>query len=373
MALTDREAAAPQRRGVGAGVAYLLAVIVLLLGGFAAWALLGACGVSVFGKTYQFPWCEARIASLNVLRDEEARNRAMRDRVHDAELALLTPEACGPPVEPVREPEPAPEPEPVEEAALCEPGSEPLPPPQRVALVLDGSGSMEYSVDVPVELEAQYLRAYRAMVQAQRGAGGGSILEMMGNAARINELIQQNNSLDQQLRAVPGRSRAEMAREVLRDVVRQAPDALTLDLTTFSDCTEVTTRSYGPGQRDSAVSRINQLRPQGGTPLARSMEQAAQSLQSQAEDAERVTMVLVTDGNDSCQGDPCATARRLKERMPNLSINVVDLSQTEALQCIAAATGGTYSRTRGADIPEFNDMVEDAAGYGEGGRCAPAE
>ena len=80
------------------------------------------------------------------------------------------------------------------------------------------------------------------------------------------------------------------------------------------------------------------MSPQGGTPLARSIERAANILSTKKD----TVMVVVTDGEDSChQKDPCQTAAAAKASHPRLTINVVDVSGEGLGSCIARAGGGT--------------------------------
>ncbi|MBM4201892.1 MAG: hypothetical protein FJ189_11480, partial [Gammaproteobacteria bacterium] len=51
-------------------------------------------------------------------------------------------------------------------------------------------------------------------------------------------------------------------------------------------------------------------------------------------------MVVVSDGKDSCGGNPCSTAAALKAAKPKLKINVVDIVGDGAVNCIANLTGG---------------------------------
>ena len=83
--------------------------------------------------------------------------------------------------------------------------------------------------------------------------------------------------------------------------------------------------------------KVNALNPTGGTPLARSIERAANILSKKKD----TVMVVVTDGEDSCgQKDPCAVAAAAKASHPNLTINVVDVSGNGGGNCIAQNGGG---------------------------------
>ena len=51
-------------------------------------------------------------------------------------------------------------------------------------------------------------------------------------------------------------------------------------------------------------------------------------------------IVVVSDGTESCKGDPCAVAAALARAKPQLRINVVDILGKGAGNCLAAATRG---------------------------------
>ena len=372
---------APPR--TGAGIAAILALVLLGISGAALWVALHACGITAFGERYIFPWCQARTVAEVRLGEAEARHDTLRRQLHDVELALMAPEACGPEVEPlpvvvspppieepepepVVEPEPEPEPErPPEEdqAQICEPDQE-YQPAQEVALVMDGSGSMEYSVDVPVEMEARHLALNERLSQISPN----DFFAML-NALQLQ---QEYDQLDQRLRRFPGRSRIDVARQVMVDTTQQAPDELGMNLTVFGACNDIRTNRYGPAQRPQLVNRIRRVEPQAGTPLASAMRQAAQSLELGDDPSDAVNMVLITDGADSCGGDPCQAARQLKQQKPGLIVNVIDMSQTDKLRCVADITGGSYQRHRGADTQQLTEALKEASGYSGSGQCRPA-
>ena len=256
-----------------------------------------------------------------------------------------------------------PAPTPIAEASYnCAP-DQVLQRPSEVAIVLDGSGSMEFSVDVPEQLEAQYLEAWRA-------ANSGPPRDLLGLLSAVS-LQERVDNLDRQLSNYPGRSRMSVARDVFDDAVGQAPTDIAVDLTYFRSCTDITSNSYG--QDRAALQRaISGVQPGTGTPLAQAMRVAAGNIAGGNTPDEPVNMVIVTDGNDSCGGDPCATARRLAQQKPGLVINVVDLSQSDMLNCVSDATGGTYRRSRGADAGELFSAIQEAAGYSGAGQCRPA-
>jgi len=326
--------------------AFALAAVAVALGGIAAITVLDACGVRLFGADYRFAWCRPRITAMTMFQREQDRMERLQNRIHQAELALLDPELCGPAAQ--------------EDANLCAPGQRPASPPQEVALIVDGSSSMSLSVNVDPVMEREFLETIHALEAAHAR-----------NSLQVPTLLRKLDALDRQLSNVPGPSRSDVAGRVLRDAIGDIPDSLALNMTTFRDCGDIRSRRYAPGDRAGAIGQIAGLEPDGGTPLAQSMRRAARTLRQPADPDTPIYMVLITDGMDSCNGDPCTTARRLKRQMPNLVINVVDLSQADALQCVTEATGGTYSRTLGANALELDRLVRDAAQIDAPQGCVP--
>jgi hypothetical protein len=102
---------------------------------------------------------------------------------------------------------------------------------------------------------------------------------------------------------------------------------------------------------------LDRYDPRGYTPVARSIEEAGRAFVGRENDVNRV--VLVTDGLETCDGDPVAAARRLKESGVKVTVDVVgfDISKSadaEGLREIAEASGGEYTDARTArDLEAF--------------------
>lgn len=338
----------------GTGASYLLLLLILALGAYAVWQVLGACGIQFAGRTIVLSWCAEPPAIVRSLAALEDRNRFLKDQIHDAELDLMSPDACGPAVEVAQE---------QEEARLCEP-NEVLQQPQVVALVLDGSGSMDYSVNAPAELEQRALVLWEQISFMNSSPFGGSTQKRV--------LEGELNAVIQELESTPGRRRMDAAQDSLQQVVAGAPSAITLSFTSFTDCDQISSQSYSMDDRDSLQNAIRAVNTDGGTPIARAIQRAANSLEEGADADDPVNMVLITDGNDSCGGDPCAVAQDLKAQRPGLIINVVYMSQSDVLQCISEVTGGFYQRYRGSDPSQLIQAIMEAAGYSGAGQCRAA-
>ncbi len=92
------------------------------------------------------------------------------------------------------------------------------------------------------------------------------------------------------------------------------------------------------------ISQARALEPQGYTPITYSLMLAARGLDHE-ESATR-TIVLVSDGKETCPGDPCATAKALAEADAKLVVHTVgigvDSVTRSQLQCIARVARGSY-------------------------------
>lgn len=164
-----------------------------------------------------------------------------------------------------------------------------------------------------------------------------------------------------------GSSRMDRAKSSIDHVVRGLPDPITIGLIEFTNCNNVRRdKFYTSPQRPALLAEVNRLTPQQGTPLAGSIKRAGDIA---SQDAESV-IVLVTDGDDSCGGDPCAEARAIKARKPKVKINIVDLSdgsQSSILRCVANATGGQVLKPNSA--MDMDKSLQRATGQSDMREC----
>jgi hypothetical protein len=131
------------------------------------------------------------------------------------------------------------------------------------------------------------------------------------------------------------------------------------------------THSAVPFMAASAASgaiaaSVDGARAQGYTPIAHTLEQAAGDFPAAA--MERV-IVLVSDGKETCRGDPSIAAKALADR--GITVHtigfVVDGAARMQLQIVARATGGSYfDAPAGTELPDtlqsaFNACKQRAA------------
>lgn len=103
---------------------------------------------------------------------------------------------------------------------------------------------------------------------------------------------------------------------------------------------------HGPYVKDKFGKALNSFEPTGWTPLAAAMEEARQDLKPYAgEDAENIIYV-VSDGIETCGGDPVKAAKSLHNSDIQAVVNIigfdVDDAGQQALKKVAEAGGGEY-------------------------------
>ena len=98
------------------------------------------------------------------------------------------------------------------------------------------------------------------------------------------------------------------------------------------------------------VEQARQIQPQGYTPITYALTLAAHDLS--AEEANSHAVVLVSDGKETCQGDPCAAAKALADADAKLVVHTVgigvDAVTRGQLQCIARMARGSYFNANSA-------------------------
>lgn len=95
--------------------------------------------------------------------------------------------------------------------------------------------------------------------------------------------------------------------------------------------------------RGQMITALNGIEAQGLTPLSDALARAADAL---AETQGRRVVLLLTDGEETCEGDPMAVAERLGAMDPPVELDIVgiavDPQVRDILSAMAQATGGQY-------------------------------
>lgn len=168
---------------------------------------------------------------------------------------------------------------------------------------------------------------------------------------------------------IDGRTKAELAREAVGTVLDGLPADRSLGLLAYGhrhkgDCGDIElVVPPAPGSADAVRAAVDGMRFLGKTPLTAAVRQAAEALRSTEAPA---TVVLVTDGLETCDADPCALGRELEASGVAFTAHVIGfgLSRGEGAEiaCLAEATGGRYlAADDGAALVEALDVTVAAA------------
>ncbi|MEY3075081.1 MAG: hypothetical protein RJB25_719 [Bacteroidota bacterium] len=109
---------------------------------------------------------------------------------------------------------------------------------------------------------------------------------------------------------------------------------------TFQDCQDTKLEvAFGPANIDPIKNKIKGLQAKGATPIARSLEAAAADF---PDTLARNFIILITDGLESCDNDPCIVARKLRDKGVKVTPFVIglgmDLSYLDKFECIGSYT-----------------------------------
>ncbi len=148
---------------------------------------------------------------------------------------------------------------------------------------------------------------------------------------------------------VDGENKIVIARRVLGDLIDALPDGTEVGVIAYghrreADCDDIeTVVAVGPLDKDLVKQTVDSLTPRGKTPITKSVQQAFDVL---AQTNRTATVILISDGLETCGGDPCAAVRAAKERGIEFILHVVgfdvsgeDVSQ---LECVAQAGNGRF-------------------------------
>ncbi len=181
---------------------------------------------------------------------------------------------------------------------------------------------------------------------------------------------------------IDGVNKIVIAKDVVEGLVRSLPESRRLGFVAYGhrqkgDCTDIETLADVGADRSDVIKRLRQLSPMGKTPLTKSVEHAAEELNYTKNAA---TVILVSDGLETCEADPCALARTLEENGLDFTVHVVGFDVTEeerrGLRCIADETGGVFLAADDADelsaaLTEVADVSVEAEPITDAAAPAP--
>ncbi|WP_027168374.1 VWA domain-containing protein [Mesorhizobium sp. WSM3224] len=180
-------------------------------------------------------------------------------------------------------------------------------------------------------------------------AAAAFLLSMTGFGFAANKVIIILDASGSMWAQIDGKPKLEIARESLRTVLQSVPaddeiGFMAYGHRTKGSCDDIELIVPPQAGSASAISAAaDSMKFLGKTPLTAAVKQAAEALKYTEEKA---TVVLITDGLETCGGDPCALGKELKESGVDFTADVVGFGLTadegKQIACLAENTGGKY-------------------------------
>ncbi len=183
------------------------------------------------------------------------------------------------------------------------------------------------------------------------------------NTAERSVLLILDASGSMNARLPNGETRMAVAQRAIKGVAGFIPAQAQLSLRLYGAQSAASRRNcedthvgvpFGPAGAGSGViaAAVDGAKAQGYTPIAYSLGQAANDFPA---DAKERVIVLVSDGKETCRGDPVVAAKALAAK--GITVHtvgfVVDTAARGQLQAIARVTGGTYfDAPVGPELPD---------------------
>ena len=184
---------------------------------------------------------------------------------------------------------------------------------------------------------------------------------------RVIVMIDGSGSMAGQM---GGRTKLELAREAALGFVDGLPPSVQTSLLVFGQqgnnsqagkgksCSAIDVLAPMSADRERLRTALGQVRAVGWTPLAAGLDRAEALLAASATSGEQVIYV-VSDGEETCGGDPVAVARRINSGRTRAIVNVIgfNLPSAEAakLTAVAHAGGGGF-----VNVSNAAEMAESA-------------
>ncbi len=166
-------------------------------------------------------------------------------------------------------------------------------------------------------------------------------------------IFDASGSMWGQINKVP---KITIAKDTLKRVIKSWDNSIALGIMVYGhrkkgDCSDIEmVFPISKVDKKRVIDTISKISPKGKTPISRSLKLAADKLKYTEDKA---TVILISDGKESCDNNPCDMAKKLKREGIDFVAHVigfnVDKTTDKELECIAKATGGEYFSAKDAD------------------------
>jgi len=174
-----------------------------------------------------------------------------------------------------------------------------------------------------------------------------------------------------------GKTKIASARIAIQELLQEIDNEEQLGLVVYGhrkkgDCSDIELLVPVGAPKNAIQKAVDGISPLGMTPLSAAVQFAGEQLRS----SRHPRIILVSDGEETCDKDPCEIARELKGKNSNLIIHVVafdlDEKAIESIACMAEESGGFMLQATDAstlsesliiaikESPETNELISEA-------------
>ena len=153
----------------------------------------------------------------------------------------------------------------------------------------------------------------------------------------------------------------------LKDILPKIPDTTSVALRVFGEyngqagfqyvdlCKATRLVAYFKHEnQENILKGLTEAKIGGMTPLEFALRETVEKdlrgvrvFNNSRNDNKNKKIILLTDGDDTCGGDPCEYIRQFMKSHRDIQIDVVQLGTSTNLMCLTTATGGTFYQVNG--------------------------
>lgn len=287
-----------------------------------------ACGIWFVDSNH----CRVALAAETT---PEQRNRALDADLRDLRQRLARAPSCQSPTLDQA----------ATDAARCQP-----PPADETLILMDVSLSMGFDFHVTPQI-------------GQRSSDLHERLSHESGFLQRAMIIAEIEALQAQLDTTARPDRIDVARDALLPLAGGLGPNTQLRLLSFAECGRplVLEGDFTAADAEPYARAISSLRLRPETALAEAINALPAQTHAGRDPSRPLNIVILSDGEDSCGGDPCQAAANLRRQLSHAHVSVVTLANgIDANACIADATRGLYLTA--ADSGELALRLRQTAG-----------
>lgn len=228
-----------------------------------------------------------------------------------------------------------------------------------------------YLLELVGENYRYYAEAFDALEKADYRQDLGDISALKEENGQIKEQEKKINvqilldASGSMAGKVDGKTKMDLAKKAIQDFAGSLPSHAEVSLRVYghkgsnsnkdkkvSCASNEVVYPFSTYDKESFQKSLDKFQPTGWTPLAAAIQAAKEDLQSAAGESRENIIYIVSDGVETCGGDPVKEAKSLHQSDIEAVVNIigfdVDHKGQEELKKVARAGGGTYQTVEDA-------------------------